>query len=532
MPRQTGVLPLSSLFIAPFDAPSVGKNIVMTSETPATTILLATTLATSLVAGGTLYFVKQRLSRPYVHVVDDKNTSPPGPPRALLGGNVKNFPKDRWTETFTAWTKTYGDVIYIQLPKRPILILNSLSDADDMLNKRAGIYSGRPDNFMVNVLMDFSWSISQAQPGPKHNEARKVFRKSIGPRAVADFDTLLEADAEKLVAAFTGFSGDPREIIVDTVSGSVLKLAYGEKVAKKHGSQLVQLNEQAITIITSSSTSVWLPNIIPIARYLPKWLPGLSFHEFADKSKYILSQLRSVAYDEVKLAADQGKGDLSIVSRYLNETEFTKEDLRDAVAMLYIGGVDTTSIALLNFVGQMVIHPDILRKIQTELDDKIGRGRVPRASEMDSLTYLRAVWKESIRFHAPVSVSIPHCSLQDDVWKGYFIPKGTVIIPNIEFMLRDPRFWGKDADVFNPDRFLVQRELGQPDVDSIPFGFGRRICPGRFLSARNGMLYAAALLATYDVLPLEGDKAPTGLTHSEGKFKFPTNVKCRFVARQ
>jgi hypothetical protein len=108
-----------------------------------------------------------------------------------------------------------GDIIYLEVPGMPMLVLHDLNDVDELMVKRAPIYSNKPDNFMVKELsvfthigifyvsqlsfvtyrMQFSWAVVQKNLGEAHNEMRKVFRKVIGPRSVADFDSLTEGEA-------------------------------------------------------------------------------------------------------------------------------------------------------------------------------------------------------------------------------------------------------------------------------------------------------------------------------------------------
>jgi hypothetical protein len=96
-----------------------------------------------------------------------------------------------------------------------------------------------------------------------------------------------------------------------------------------------------------------------------------------------------------------------------------------------LGGVDTTSSACHVFLYNMVLRPDIQRKIQRELDESIGRGRLPTTAEAQNLSYLQAVWKESLRLDPPVPLGVPHVAAENDSWNGYFIPKGTMVNCNI-----------------------------------------------------------------------------------------------------
>jgi cytochrome P450 len=90
----------------------------------------------------------------------------------------------------------------------PFIVLNNLEDAEELLNKRANIYSGRPIHVIVTTLMDFGWSMVMRQPGKDFNEQRKVFRRAVGPQAVSQYDALMEHEAARLVSSLSGYAGD------------------------------------------------------------------------------------------------------------------------------------------------------------------------------------------------------------------------------------------------------------------------------------------------------------------------------------
>ncbi|PVF95229.1 cytochrome P450 [Serendipita vermifera] len=461
-------------------------------------------------------------------------TTLPGPKRTFLLGNIPNFPLTGWSAKFTEMRETMGDVLYINLLGH-LLVLHSLEDAEELLVKRANVWSGRIDHYVLNHLMKFGWSILQIQPGHDFYEMRKIFRKVIGPQSVNDYNRLIESEAENFVRGLKGFSGDPTSAVIQAVGGVIIKLAYGEKIFEEHGAELVKLNTESIELMTYSFQHQWLVNYIQITQYLPSWVPGIQFHKYVARGQELFTSIRNVGFNLVKADVDKGDADFSVISKYLNETDTPVEYLRDAVAMMYMAGVDTTSSALLNFISIMILYPDVQKTIQKEIDGIAGQGASLTTAEIQTLTFLKATWRESLRFHPPAPTGVPHFTTEDSVWKGISIPKNTVIMPNIGFMLRDPRIWGDDANEFKPERFLSEhnhRAKDLPDVESIPFGFGRRICPGRYIADRNGIVFVAALLQNYDILPEEGASLPVHVEYDDGLLCKPKNMKCRFVPRR
>lgn len=478
---------------------------------------------------GYYYMSRPKKSNPGVPISDF-----PGPKRIFLLGNALNFPKTGWSDTFNKWREEMGDVAYLELPRLRMLVINSLEDAEELLVKRANIWSGRPNGYFLNDLMEWGWAHLVLQPGHDFTEQRKIFRKTMGPQGVADYHQLIENQAQILADKFEGFSGDPTDLVFSSIGSVIVESAYGESVLREHGQELLKLNKDALDFLAWSFPQVWLPDILPLARFLPTWLPGIQFPKYRERGQRLFGGVRQRGFDLVQTQIEKGTADFSLISKYLNAPGVSADHLRDAAAMMYMGGVETTSSSLLIFLNHMQIYPDIQAKIHKEMDEKIGRGGTITYAEISSLKYFLAVWKESMRFNHPVPGGIIHVNTEDDVWKGHFIPKGTFIIPHIGFILRDPRIWGDDADVFKPERFLPEcnpKATEFPDVESLPFGFGRRICPGRHLAERIVIIYAARLLQAYELRPEQGMPVPKEVIFDTKLLRLPKEFKCQFVPR-
>ncbi|KAG8840873.1 hypothetical protein FRC20_005372 [Serendipita sp. 405] len=133
------------------------------------------------------------------------------------------------------------------------------------------------------------------------------------------------------------------------------------------------------------------------------------------------------------------------------------------------------------------------------------------------------MWKESFRLHPPVPLGIPHVNTEADVYKGLYIPKGSMIHCNIGAMLRESRIWGEDSEEFNPNRFLPEfnpKAESLPDISTTLFGFGRRLCPGRFLAERVAHQLAASVLSVYSLTPVEGEPVTPTMPFEDSTIRF------------
>jgi cytochrome P450 len=146
----------------------------------------------------------------------------------------------------------------------------------------------------------------------------------------------------------------------------------------------------------------------------------------------------------------------------------------------------------------MITYPETQARAQAELDAAVGRSRLPTFADYPHLPYIRAMVKEALRWCPMVPLAIPHHSTEDDWYEGMFIPKGTICLPNVWQMNRDPEIYGEDAAQFNPARYLDANDKSAPrpshkEDGHFSYGFGRRICLGRHL-ANNSLFIDIAIM--------------------------------------
>lgn len=155
-------------------------------------------------------------------------------------------------------------------------------------------------------------------------------------------------------------------------------------------------------------------------------------------------------------------------------TRLTEDNMEATVEDLFIVGSETTATALRWSILLMMAHPEVQTLIQQELDSVIGRNRMPTLADRINLPYTEATIQEILRFGTIAPIGVPHCTYVDTAFRGYKIPKGTMIIGNLWSVSRDSALWNdENIDKFNPDRFLDghSKEVKKPD-HHIVFGSG------------------------------------------------------------
>lgn len=181
----------------------------------------------------------------------------------------------------------------------------------------------------------------------------------------------------------------------------------------------------------------------------------------------------------------------------------------------------------------MTLYPDVVKRVQEEIDSVVGRDRLPSFKDREYLPYTDAVAKEVFRWYPIVPMGFPHVSSEDDIYEGMFIPKGSILMPNVWLFLHDGANY-KEPHAFRPERFLGESPEMDPRV--LSFGFGRRVCPGRELADESMFLIIATSLAVFDVFKdkesrLEGDFVDPSIIFKPGVLSCPGPFQCEIKPR-
>jgi len=245
----------------------------------------------------------------------------------------------------------------------------------------------------------------------------------------------------------------------------------------------------------------------------------------------MLNEAKNTPYKFVLEHLAKGNAAPSLTSLLLQEgvTPEDEEILKYVSFTMYLAGSDTTASSLSAFFLAMTTYPEILKKAQSEVDAVVGNERVPTMQDREALPYVNAICTELLRWHAVAPVAM-HISTQDEIYNGYFIPKGTFILGNIWFILSDPETY-PDPDVFDPERFLGEDQ--QLDPRDACFGWGRRRCAGALLAESTIFICVVMALATLDVSRCveNGVECVPKYDVEEGIVRHVKPFKCRIVPR-
>nr|GLL19504.1 cytochrome P450 CYP736A12-like [Ipomoea trifida] len=202
---------------------------------------------------------------------------------------------------------------------------------------------------------------------------------------------------------------------------------------------------------------------------------------------------------------------LSILKSGETEFQFTREHIKSTLLDIFAASIDTSTTMIEWIMSELLRHPQIMKKVQQELERKIGLGRMVEESDLEGLDYLEMVIKESFRLHPAGPLLLPHEAREDCMVDGFHIPKQAQVIVNIWAMGHDPNVW-VDPEKFIPERFERSNiDYRGCNFELIPFGSGRRSCPGLQLGITMVRLVVAQLVHCFDwklpngILPIELD---------------------------
>ncbi|KIJ19362.1 hypothetical protein PAXINDRAFT_7846 [Paxillus involutus ATCC 200175] len=446
---------------------------------------------------------------------------PPGPTPIPFLGNVLGLNADAPYLTYTEWSKTYGDIMYTHILNQEIIVLNSEEVAVELLEKRSRKYSDRP-LFATADLFGWEWSSSFARYGPRFRQHRRLYHQIFHANAALSYrPRQLQTAYEMLMHILD----DPTHYAkhFETFAATVvMSVTYGYDIngGETFGKSLKHSADALLRFATPESAV--LCAAFPLLKKLPAWFPFMGFKSEAAECAKLASDGRHRSYAWVRQQVDEGTARPSLVAdaitRYRLDNESNDPQLvqaiKDSAATLYAAAVETTIAGLLIFVHFMMLHPEVQVRAQAEIDSVVGTERLPDFEDRPALPYVDALLRETLRCHPVTPTGVPHATTEDDIYEGYYIPKGATIMANVWAMSRN------EAKYPNPTAFLPERFLqsdGSLNDDNVPwtFGFGRRICPGRHLADASLWCAMVSILALFKIEKTVGSEEiewATGMT--------------------
>ncbi|KAF9784339.1 cytochrome P450 [Thelephora terrestris] len=389
---------------------------------------------------------------------------------------------------------------------------------------------------MIDLMGAYAWSLPLAKYGDRWKTSRRLLHEFLNVRATSTYDDQQHYYSRDLILRIAESPDKLWDHLKLTTGAIVMSLAYGIEV-KSHKDPFLTSASRALEVMEEVAVpGAFLVDTFPILRHVPSWFPGAKFQHTAQAARKDFELAVNGPLEYVKECLKNGSArNASIASTCLDRMDdmskrgFSEEDIRMSTSSLYIAAVDATLAISQVFFMLMALHPEFQKKAQKEIDQLLGRDRLPTLADQDDLPYIWAIVKEIYRWHVPLPINIPKLLREDDDYKGYHLPKGTVFMENVWALFRDPVAY-PEPHRFNPERFLKDGKLDSSvrDPDDRVFGSGRRICPGKPFANRAIFLRIATILATFDIEPGVNEKGEveSKVRFEEGIVRHPVPFNC------
>ncbi|TRM63183.1 cytochrome P450 [Schizophyllum amplum] len=490
---------------------------------------VASALAVACAVGAVVFLHKSDSFRP---------PYPPGPWRKPFIGNLLDMPRQDPEVSFADWGQQYGDVVHLEIFGKHIIVLNSLEAARDLMDKRSGIYSDRPRFVMLCDLMGWANATTHVHYGPRFRKHRRFVQQILNQNAIASFQNLESRQTAIALGNFLKTPDNFADHITSFAAGTMLKVAYGYDVEAVND-PYVQIVEQAATLTVQIGNSYPISNLVeffPWLKNLPLWAPLSGFRQQAEVVRQAVDKMMNVPFEAVKQQMSSGTNQPSFTAHLLEQyssagkgtiSQDDEDDIKGAAGTLFAAAEDTTTCMIKVFIFAMLLHPEVYSKVQEEIARVVGHDRLPNFGDQSSMPYFDCVLKECFRWDTPVPLAIPHRLMQDDFYKGYFIPEGAYIMPNIYAMMHNC----ENPSEFCPERYLENPELVDPR--DVVFGFGRS--PGRHLASAAMWLLTSRIAAVFHIEkardPDSGEEITPPVEFSTGFVRHPKPFFCSIKPR-
>ncbi|KAH6816189.1 hypothetical protein C2S51_021009 [Perilla frutescens var. frutescens] len=428
---------------------------------------------------------------------------PPGPKGLPFIGNLHQVDISKPHIWFTKLSNKYGPLMLVKLCRVPLLVISSADVAKKALKHNDVAFAGRPCTFASSRLSyDHSDIITSSYTDYWKEMRKMVVHHLFSPQKIRSFRPVREDEVSSMIAGVSKKANnsnqliDIREMISSFNCNVLCRIAFGKILDQGSWKQLEKIISQFVaSLLESTFTDVFVFGIINklsgAARRVEKVFEEMdSFYQQLIDEHLDQDRPHSMANDIVDLLI-QLKEDKSAAVKL--DSKHVKAIIMD----VFIAGTDTTAASLTWAMTALIKNPNAMKKVQEEIRSLVGKERLIDEDDVENLPYLKAVVKEILRLYPSIPL-IPKQTIEACIINGYNIEAKTFVFVNTWAIGRDPEYW-ENADEFLPDRFLnTSFDYKGRDLRFIPFGSGRRICPGASLAIANMEVALANLLYFFD----------------------------------
>ncbi|KAJ6907142.1 cytochrome P450 84A1-like [Populus alba x Populus x berolinensis] len=432
---------------------------------------------------------------------------PPGPKGLPLVGSMHMM--DQITHRGLAkLAKQYGGLFHMRMGYLHMVTVSSPEIARQVLQVQDNIFSNRPANIAISYLTYDRADMAFAHYGPFWRQMRKLCVMKLFSRKRAESWESVRDEVDSMLKTVEANIGKPvnlGELIFTLTMNITYRAAFG---AKNEGQdEFIKILQEFSKLFGAFNMSDFIPwlgwidpqglsaRLVKARKALDRFIDSIiddhiqkrKQNNFSEDAETDMVDDMLAFYGEEARKVDESDDLQKAIS-------LTKDNIKAIIMDVMFGGTETVASAIEWVMAELMKSPEDQKRVQQELAEVVGLERRVEESDIDKLTFLKCALKETLRMHPPIPLLL-HETSEDAEVAGYFIPKQTRVMINAYAIGRDKNSW-EDPDAFKPSRFL---KPGVPDFkgnhfEFIPFGSGRRSCPGMQLGLYTLDLAVAHLL--------------------------------------
>ncbi|XVE70160.1 hypothetical protein DITRI_Ditri10aG0049800 [Diplodiscus trichospermus] len=396
-----------------------------------------------------------------------------------------------------------GPILFFKFGSRPVLVVSSPSAAAECFTKNDIVFSNRPRLLVAKHLAYNYTGLSWAPYGDHWRNLRRIASiELLSTNRLQLLSGIRMDEVKSLMRKVLGHQDEAVEFkgaFFELTFNVMMRMIAGKRY---YGCENMEDMEEARRFREIQVESLELSSTTNLGDFLP-WLKSrkleMRLMECGKKRDKFMQDL--IEQHRGKMKSDpngERKKTMIEILLSLQESEseyYTDEIIRGLMLMMFIAGTETSSVTMEWAMTLLLNHPEALQKVKAEIDKHVGHVRLLNDSDLDKLPYLRCVVNETLRLYPPAAILLPRCSSEDCMVDGYEIPKGTMLLVHAWAIHRDPSIW-EEPNTFKPERF--EGNFEEKGLKFLPFGLGRRACPGATLGLRLVLLALGAAIQCFE----------------------------------
>lgn len=432
---------------------------------------------------------------------------PPSPPALPIIGHLHliNKPLHHALDTFKS---KYGPILYLHFGSLPVLVVSSPSAIEECFTKNDVVLANRPRSVAGDHL-SYNYTVYGFAPyGDLWRTLRRLTVLQVfSSSSLQKYSSVREEEVAILCRRLFKICSngvqkvDLKRLLCLTIANIMLRIIAGKRGVEGKEAEMEKENQFLAEFKERffPSMSMGVCDFIPFLRLIG--YKGLE--KIAIRMRRLRDEYMQNLIDEIRLKGRSSslKDEISVIEILLSlqdsDPEFYTDDIiKSVLLMLFNGGTDTSGITMEWAMSLLLNNPEAMNKLRSEIDKNVGHGRLINDSDLPKLHYLRCVIHETLRLYPATPLLLPHLSNADCTVGGYDIPRGTMVLVNIWSLHRDPSVW-EEPMKFKPERF--EGMLGEREgFRYVPFGAGRRACPGAGMGIRTISLAVGGLVQCFE----------------------------------